>query len=125
VRTYDELSSGGCQIGAGRLMIGLVPPTDRRRRSMPARRRPDQRRAHRRTLSRAERLDPVVQAYGLRFGDYGRAMAEQADAKLAAGVDRGSLYGIPIRVRHLWRCVKRRTSAQSTVLDHQWGKGSQ
>lgn len=72
-------------------------------------------------LSRADRLDPIVEAYALRFDDDALAMAEKADAELAAGIDRGPLHGIPVAIKDLLAMSEGPTSAQSVVLDRDWG----
>ncbi len=49
--------------------------------------------------------------------------AAQADADLAAGVDRGPLQGIPFGIKDLLATVDQPTTANSLILDPAWGEG--
>ena len=49
--------------------------------------------------------------------------AEQADADLAAGVDRGPLQGIPFGLKDILATRDQQTTANSLILDRAWGEG--
>ena len=49
--------------------------------------------------------------------------ADAADADLAAGVDRGPLMGIPVAVKDIIATKDTPTTANSLILDPDWGKG--
>ena len=49
--------------------------------------------------------------------------AEQADADLAAGVDRGPLQGIPFGLKDILATKDQPTTANSLILDPAWGEG--
>ena len=49
--------------------------------------------------------------------------AEQADADLAAGVDRGPLQGIPFGIKDILATHDQPTTANSLILDPAWGEG--
>ena len=49
--------------------------------------------------------------------------AAQADADLAAGVDRGPLQGIPFGIKDLLATLDQPTTANSLILDPAWGEG--
>ena len=51
------------------------------------------------------------------------AAARQADADFAAGVDRGPLQGIPLGVKDIIATRDAPTTANSHVLDPDWGEG--
>jgi aspartyl-tRNA(Asn)/glutamyl-tRNA(Gln) amidotransferase subunit A len=74
-------------------------------------------------LAAADRLDGVLGAYLARFDEYALARAEQADRELVAGTDLGPLHGIPFGVKDVIAMAEGPTTAQSTVLDPQWGAG--
>jgi aspartyl-tRNA(Asn)/glutamyl-tRNA(Gln) amidotransferase subunit A len=50
------------------------------------------------------------------------AAAKQADADLAAGIDRGPLQGIPLAVKDIITTADAPTTANSNVLDRAWGE---
>lgn len=71
----------------------------------------------------ADRSDRHLGVYLHRFDDYALARADAADAELAAGVDRGPLHGIPFAVKDIIAMAEGPTTAQSQVLDPDWGAG--
>jgi aspartyl-tRNA(Asn)/glutamyl-tRNA(Gln) amidotransferase subunit A len=75
------------------------------------------------TIARADALDGELGVYITRFDETARARAAQADAELAAGVDHGPLHGIPIGVKDILAAQEGPTTAQSLVLDPEWGSG--
>lgn len=74
-------------------------------------------------ISRADRLDPLIGTYVTRFDDYALERADTADRELAAGIDRGTLHGIPIGVKDILAMAEGPTTANSLVLDREWGAG--
>jgi aspartyl-tRNA(Asn)/glutamyl-tRNA(Gln) amidotransferase subunit A len=76
-----------------------------------------------RCLERADALDGKLGTYLTRFDDAALSTAAQADAELEAGVDRGPLQGIPIAVKDILAVADGPTTAQSLVLDPEWGGG--
>lgn len=73
-------------------------------------------------LARIEALDERVGAF-LELNANARAQAEQADADLAAGTDRGPLHGIPFGLKDILATADQPTTANSLVLDPAWGAG--
>ncbi|MBO9379107.1 amidase [Sphingomonas histidinilytica] len=55
--------------------------------------------------ARIARLDPELGAFTALAGETARAAARQAEAELAAGIDRGPLHGVPVTVKDL--CLTR------------------
>src|SRR6185437_12844060 len=74
-------------------------------------------------LQRADRLDGALGTYLARFNDRAMASAEQADADLARGLDRGPLQGIPLGIKDIIAAADGPTTANSLVLDEAWGAG--
>lgn len=74
-------------------------------------------------LARIEALDERVGAF-LEVNAAARAQAEQADADLAAGTDRGPLHGIPFGLKDILATADQPTTANSLVLDPAWGAGT-
>jgi aspartyl-tRNA(Asn)/glutamyl-tRNA(Gln) amidotransferase subunit A len=74
-------------------------------------------------LERADRLDPKLGTYLVRFDETALAAAAAADAELARGVDLGPLHGIPLGVKDILAAQEGPTTAQSLVLDPDWGAG--
>jgi aspartyl-tRNA(Asn)/glutamyl-tRNA(Gln) amidotransferase subunit A len=74
-------------------------------------------------LERAERLDPPLGCYLARFEDAALRSAEQADAELASGQDRGPLHGIPVALKDNIAAREGPTTAQSLAIDAGWGAG--
>jgi aspartyl-tRNA(Asn)/glutamyl-tRNA(Gln) amidotransferase subunit A len=75
-------------------------------------------------LERADRVDPKLGTYIVRFDETALAAAAEADAELAGGVDRGPLHGIPLGVKDILAAKEGPTTAQSLILDPEWGAGS-
>jgi aspartyl-tRNA(Asn)/glutamyl-tRNA(Gln) amidotransferase subunit A len=74
-------------------------------------------------LERADRLDDRLGTYLARFDEEALASAKQADADFAAGVDRGPIQGIPVGIKDILAMAEGPTTAQSLVLDREWGAG--
>jgi aspartyl-tRNA(Asn)/glutamyl-tRNA(Gln) amidotransferase subunit A len=74
-------------------------------------------------ITRADRHDEELGVYLVRFDDYARQRAVDADAELASGVDRGPLHGIPFGVKDIIAMAEGPTTAQSLVLDRGWAAG--
>ena len=72
-------------------------------------------------LERADRLDPVLGTYLVRFDDTALAAAASLDAELAAGHDRGPLHGVPLGIKDIIATDDGPTTAQSLILDPAWG----
>ncbi len=75
-------------------------------------------------LRRADALDPELGVYLARFDQEALDTAARADAELAAGRDRGPLHGIPFGVKDILATTEGPTTAQSLVLDPEWGAGA-
>ncbi|HEY2099719.1 MAG TPA: amidase [Pseudonocardia sp.] len=76
-----------------------------------------------RSIATADRADPVLGVYLHRFDELALAAADTADAELATGVDRGPLHGVPFAVKDILAMADGPTTAQSVVLDPNWGAG--
>jgi aspartyl-tRNA(Asn)/glutamyl-tRNA(Gln) amidotransferase subunit A len=74
-------------------------------------------------FARADEFDAQLGTYLVRFDDQALASAQQADAELAAGADRGPFHGIPIGVKDILAASEGPTTAQSLILDPAWGAG--
>src|SRR5947209_6387224 len=74
-------------------------------------------------LQRADELDEVLGTYLVRFDDQALAAAVESDNELSRGIDRGPLHGIPIGIKDLLAAREGETTAQSLILDRDWGKG--
>jgi aspartyl-tRNA(Asn)/glutamyl-tRNA(Gln) amidotransferase subunit A len=74
-------------------------------------------------LARADELDERLGTYVTRFDVIALEAAEQADVDFAAGRDRGPLQGIPVGIKDILAMSEGPTTAQSLVLDPQWGAG--
>ena len=74
-------------------------------------------------IDAADRLDATIGTYLARFDEYALERAEQADAELSRGEDRGPLHGIPFGVKDIIAMAEGPTTAQSLVLDPAWGEG--
>ncbi|MGY6500102.1 MAG: amidase, partial [Acidimicrobiales bacterium] len=57
------------------------------------------------------------------MGESAMAAAEQADADFAAGVDKGPLQGIPLAIKDIIATKDAPTTANSLILDPEWGAG--
>jgi aspartyl-tRNA(Asn)/glutamyl-tRNA(Gln) amidotransferase subunit A len=74
-------------------------------------------------LERIERLNPSLGAFIVVTGDSALAAARQADAELRQGVDKGPLHGIPLGVKDIIATRDAPTTANSHILDPEWGAG--
>jgi len=72
-------------------------------------------------LRRADALDPKLGTYLARFDEFAIEAAARADAEFSQGIDRGPLQGIPLGIKDLFATEEGPTSAQSLVLDPDWG----
>jgi aspartyl-tRNA(Asn)/glutamyl-tRNA(Gln) amidotransferase subunit A len=73
--------------------------------------------------ARADELDAQTGTYLARFDEQALATAAQADAELADGQDRGPLHGIPVGVKDILAASEGPTTAQSLILNPDWGAG--
>ncbi len=72
-----------------------------------------------RTLARIEAHNPTLNAFVTVTADAALDAARQAEAELAAGLDRGRLHGIPIALKDLVETAGIRTTCGSRILaDH-------
>lgn len=71
--------------------------------------------------SAADRLDEPVGTWLARFNEQALDAAAAADAERATGVDRGPLHGIPLGIKDIISTDEGPTTAQSLVLDPNWG----
>jgi aspartyl-tRNA(Asn)/glutamyl-tRNA(Gln) amidotransferase subunit A len=69
------------------------------------------------TLDRIERLNPELNAYLTVLSESALAAARAAEAQFRAGVDLGTMQGIPVSVKDIIRVAGTHTSAASMVLD--------
>lgn len=67
-------------------------------------------------LARIEEVEPSLNAFITRTPELALAAAQEADAELAAGLDRGPLHGIPVGVKDLCATRGVRTTAGSAIL---------
>lgn len=72
-------------------------------------------------IETADRLDAELGVFLHRTNDTALAAAKQADADLAAGIDRGPLQGIPFGIKDIFATDDAPTTAQSLVLPSSWG----
>jgi aspartyl-tRNA(Asn)/glutamyl-tRNA(Gln) amidotransferase subunit A len=76
-------------------------------------------------LARADALDPELGTYLARFDDTALEAAAIADEELQAGIDHGPLQGIPVGMKDILAMPEGPTTAQSLVLDREWGAGKE
>ncbi len=69
------------------------------------------------TLARIKQTEPTINAYAAVPEELAREAAQQADAELAAGNDRGPLHGIPIGVKDICYTKGVLTEAGSKVME--------
>jgi Asp-tRNA(Asn)/Glu-tRNA(Gln) amidotransferase A subunit family amidase len=69
----------------------------------------------------ADRLDPEIGTYVVRFDHQARQAAAAADEARARGDDAGMLHGIPFGVKDILASREGPTTAQSAALDPGWG----
>src|ERR1700730_662908 len=74
-------------------------------------------------LARADTLDPKTGTYIARFDDYALAKAEEADKDFSNGVDKGPYQGAPIGIKDILAMAEGPTTANSLILDRDWGAG--
>jgi aspartyl-tRNA(Asn)/glutamyl-tRNA(Gln) amidotransferase subunit A len=74
-------------------------------------------------LERTDTYDGALGAYLARFDETALVAAQAADEDLARGADRGPLHGLPIGVKDVLAAKEGDTTAQSQVLDREWGRG--
>lgn len=75
-------------------------------------------------LSRADECDARLGSFLSRYDETALAAAAQADADFAAGIDRGPLQGIPLGIKDIITTREGPTTAQSLILDPDWGSRS-
>jgi aspartyl-tRNA(Asn)/glutamyl-tRNA(Gln) amidotransferase subunit A len=69
----------------------------------------------------ADAHDEAVGTFIVRYNEQALAAAAQADAAFGAGIDRGPLQGIPVGIKDIITTAEGPSTAQSLVLDPQWG----
>lgn len=69
----------------------------------------------------ADRCDSEVGSFIVRYQESSLAAAQAADEKLAAGDPVGPLHGIPLGIKDIISTAEGTSTAQSLVLDPQWG----
>lgn len=69
----------------------------------------------------ADAHDEALGVYLQRFDETALTAAAKADEELAAGVDKGPLHGIPLGVKDIIATDEGETTAQSLILDRDWG----
>ncbi|MDT7657580.1 MAG: aspartyl-tRNA(Asn)/glutamyl-tRNA(Gln) amidotransferase subunit [Pseudonocardiales bacterium] len=74
-------------------------------------------------LNRISAQNESLGAFVTVSGESALKAAEAADSDFAAGVDRGPLQGIPLAVKDIIATDDAPTTANSRVLDPEWGKG--
>ncbi len=74
-------------------------------------------------LATTHELNDTVGAFILITDEIALDAAKQADADFAAGVDKGSLQGIPFALKDILATKDAPTTANSLVLDPKWGEG--
>jgi len=74
-------------------------------------------------LKRISVLNEYLGAFVAVTGESALTAAEAADSDFAAGLDRGPLQGIPLAVKDIIATEDAPTTANSRVLDPEWGKG--
>jgi aspartyl-tRNA(Asn)/glutamyl-tRNA(Gln) amidotransferase subunit A len=72
-------------------------------------------------LERARAAQETVGAFQVFTEESALAAAEQADAELARGQDRGPLQGVPLGIKDILATADAPTTASSNVLDPTWG----
>ncbi|MCU1665522.1 MAG: Aspartyl-tRNA(Asn)/glutamyl-tRNA(Gln) amidotransferase subunit [Pseudonocardia sp.] len=75
-------------------------------------------------LDRTATLNPALGAYVEVTADAALEQAAAADAALADGIDHGPLQGIPLAIKDIIAMREAPTTANSRVLDPEWGKGT-
>lgn len=75
-------------------------------------------------LSQADECDARLGTYLSRYDETALAAAARADSDFAAGIDRGPLQGIPLGIKDIITTREGATTAQSLILDPDWGARS-
>ncbi|MEO3828862.1 amidase [Actinomadura sp. B10D3] len=73
-------------------------------------------------IAQADRVDEKIGVYLHRRDRDVLADAEQADADLAKGIDRGPLHGIPLALKDVFATRDAPTTAQSLAFEPPWGE---
>jgi aspartyl-tRNA(Asn)/glutamyl-tRNA(Gln) amidotransferase subunit A len=76
-------------------------------------------------LARADVLDSRTGTYVCRLDEDAMAQAEQADTDFANGIDKGPYQGVPIGIKDILAVTEGPTTANSLILDPEWGAGKQ
>jgi aspartyl-tRNA(Asn)/glutamyl-tRNA(Gln) amidotransferase subunit A len=74
-------------------------------------------------IALAQKHDETVGAFMVRYDDAALEQAAAADADLADGIDHGPLHGVPLGIKDIISTRDGETTAQSLVLDREWGRG--
>jgi aspartyl-tRNA(Asn)/glutamyl-tRNA(Gln) amidotransferase subunit A len=72
-------------------------------------------------IKAADRMDGDVGTFICRFNESALEAAAKADSELAAGLDKGPLHGIPLGIKDIIATDEGPTTAQSLILDPEWG----
>src|SRR4051812_27636327 len=72
-------------------------------------------------LDRIEHLNPTLGAFIAISGDAALEAAKEADRDLDRGIDKGPLQGIPLGVKDIIATRDAPTTANSHILDRNWG----
>lgn len=72
----------------------------------------------------ADAVDPALGIYLTRFDEQALEAAEAADRLYSSGAPTGPLAGIPLGVKDVISTIDGTTTAQSLVLDPEWGTGA-
>ncbi|MBV9581827.1 MAG: amidase, partial [Chloroflexi bacterium] len=72
-------------------------------------------------LDRIEHLNPALGAFIAVTGEEAMAAARQADTDFYRGIDKGPLQGIPLGVKDIIATRDAPTTANSHILDRNWG----
>ena len=72
-------------------------------------------------IALADTYDEAVGTFIVRYTEQALMAAEAADAAFASGIDKGFLQGIPLGIKDIITTKEGPSTAQSLVLDPQWG----
>ena len=73
------------------------------------------------SIARADASDAALGVYITRTDEAALEAATLADEELKAGIDRGPLHGIPFGIKDIIASTDAPTTAQSLILDPEWG----
>lgn len=76
-----------------------------------------------RALAAADAFDGQWGAFVSRYAEQALAAAEAADEAIRSGIVLGSLHGVPLCVKDIITTAEGPTTAQSLVLEEDWGSG--